>query len=179
MARFFTFSVDGKTKFRCRMRHVRCRACGARSDYPPYCRAHTDSILGVRVARSRIRGAGWGLFATRAFAAGNFIAPLFGDRVTSAELTRRYGAHTSPYGVMSDVGLYDGACLRYVGHMSNTIFRDGDDKSQSDGTNATINSDRRGRPWIAARAPIALGEEILTYYGPRYTLEAGTHHATQ
>lgn len=179
MARF-NYHVKGRLHFSTPMRRTRCKAagCAAVTKYPPFCAKHAAELLGVRVAPSRLRGAGLGLFTTRALAKGAMIAPLFGQVVTGEELFRRYGAHTAPYAVQTARVLYDGAGLRYVGHMSNTVL-DAAGHSVAAACNADIAEDKRGRPWIHAKKPIGARQEVLTYYGTEYTVEKATsHHST-
>jgi hypothetical protein len=174
--KYFSFTVSGKTHYKCKVKVTRCKRCSRLTQYPPFCKAHTSQVYGVTVARSRIPGAGKGLFATRPFKANTPIAPIYGETVSSSELTRRYGTSTAPYGVEASGRFYDGACLRYIGHMSNSVF-DVSGKSVAGRCNGTIAADRRGRPWLYSAKHIDAGEEVLTYYGQRYLLhgDASSH----
>ena len=179
MGHRFTYYRKGKVAFSCKMKRYRCsrKTCRESTIYPPYCSRHTKEIIGVTVAPSRIPNAGLGLFATRNLKAHQKIAPLFGEKVNRDELYRRYGPHTAPYAVFTAGSLIDGACVRFVGQMSNTVV-DMNGHSVRSATNAVIVSDEKNRPWIQATRPIAAGQEILTFYGDSYRVEGDTGHVT-
>lgn len=111
---------------------LRCRQCeapardGSRCKrtvciWMPFCWQHAQRLLGVRVAPSRVLANSNGLFATRAFAKGEMVAPYGGDVLTEADVKSRYGS--GPYAIgpylLSRV---DSACNRYIASAANGGF---------------------------------------------------------
>lgn len=197
----FTFKVGGIVQFTGVLACARCEGTTARGaqcrqrlcKYLPYCPAHAEALLGVRVAPSTIPGGGDGLFATRPIAAGEWIAPMRGQVVSESALDARYGAHTAPYANTvpapdtGDVGddvstvaaevIYDAALDRGIGNAANTRL-DAAGRSTRAGCNAEIFADDDGEPWLAATAAIATGAEIFAFYGDGYRVEDGVEHTT-
>lgn len=156
---------------------VRCRnrACLG----TPTCWTHTISKYGVRAKASTIPGAGKGLFATRAFKAGDWICPYIGEPITQECLDNRYpGDMTAPYAEQIPGGFVDSACVRGIGSISNALFtNNGRCRSASQ-----HNSVMRYRPslrqvWLKATRGVQSGAEIFNWYGNTYRLEDG--HVTK
>ena len=149
----------------------------------PYCYQHTQSELGVKVGASTIQGAGQGLFATKTFKGSDankkWIAPLSGQRISGAEVDRRYADATAPYTVSEKKKNWDGALKRYVGHYANSKFGK-HKKSVLKGTNAEI-ALHHDVPWLKAQMGkiIKPYKEILAYYGRQYRLEKDYYSTTR
>ncbi len=98
---------------------------------------------------------GLGLFAVRAFAAGERIAPYLGRRLTAPP------AHPTP------------GHPTYVVELSPGVWLDGDaadnparHANHSCAPNAELIQDEAaGHPWLVAARPLAVGEEITFDYG--------------
>lgn len=148
----------------------------------PYCAQHTRTELGLVVKPSRIPGAGLGLFTAPdvEFNVGDSIAMLRGEKVTKAELDRRYGDYTAPYGVtLSRTDIEDGATARYVGHFANTRVNPKGTTSVKTGTNAKISHNTTKKTvMLKATARIPPDTEILAYYGKQYQFNEGTRYTT-
>lgn len=172
--------------FRCHLECGRCihikgdgQRCRNRVCFGmPICWVHTKAVYGIRLRESTIVGAGKGLFATIPFAAGAYICPYVGERITEACLNERYpGNMTAPYAVTDNGRHTDSACLRGIGAMSNGLFKvDGSCRAERFHNSEIVS--RRGRGlWLRATKNIPAGAEILTYYGDEYKLEAD--HSTK
>ena len=96
----------------------------------PYCWTHLLYIKNLRIKPSNIPQAGKGLFAMdpltndtkKVFSKGERIVEYDGELMHHAELERRYGEYTAPYGVMisQNRDLYEDAALhRGVGSLCN------------------------------------------------------------
>ena len=148
----------------------------------PYCAQHTKTELGLVVKPSRIAGAGLGLFTAmdQEFQTDDLIAEVHGQRVTQAELDRRYGDFTAPYGVaLSKTVFEDGATARYVGHFANTQVNPAGTRSVQSGTNAKISHNVAKRTvFLKATKRIPPDTEILVYYGKQYQFNEGTRYTT-
>lgn len=129
---FGAYDPDGQLRFRC---DLQCdRPCGFPSSRAnractrnvcvglPYCWQHSRAVFGVesRVVDARI---GRGLFARKPFSPRSLVCPYMAERVSRAELDRRYGEGdvTAPYGVRagSSTTFYDAACRRGIGALAN------------------------------------------------------------
>lgn len=194
----FDFLEGACTRFSCNLRCGRCQAWRRRGGqcqnricrYTPFCYAHCLSELGVRVRPSGLH-AGEGLYANRrvGFRPGEPIAPLLGQRITPAESVVRYGRFpdgVAPYVTDSTGRLNDGACRRGIGFYSVGALRpppsehDHFRRPDPAGCNARIGVfylTPRKRParvpyeWLVATKPIRPGEEIITDFGARYSVD--------
>ena len=186
----------------CNLRCTQCRARRANGQrcrnrickYLPFCNVHARSIFGVTVRPSGIHGAG--LFATRAFAPGQPVAPLLGRYLTKRRLDAIYGdnLNTAPYAVTAPPRLLrgrgrlarnrrtvvDGACARYIGHYANTATAPHGERSDARRCNANFENRRlsvhmarqhQSIPWIVATRAIPAGGEIVAAYGPTYGID--------
>jgi len=118
--------------FACRLKTRRClgarKSDGKRCALQvtiglPYCWRHMRTALGVRVADSRIPGAGKGLFAARAFPRWELIAPYDGEILSRAQLDARYpgdatGAYALKYNGRPEQFI-DAACSRAAAAIVN------------------------------------------------------------
>ena len=87
----------------------------------PFCAEHSDKILGLRVGQSRHIPDASGLFATRSFRRGDWVAPYLGEVLTSSEISKRYG--TGPLALAPYVlHTVDAALVRGIGSASNGNF---------------------------------------------------------
>jgi hypothetical protein len=140
----------------------------------PFCHVHLKKNLGLQKKPSTIPNAGDGLFATRRFAAGEYIAPLDGRQFTLEQLDHRYLNNTAPYSVTHRDGTArDGACERHVGHLANSA------RGTRRGNNATLSSREDGKVWLKARQTITPGTEILVAYGPGYQMRPDAYKYTR
>ena len=174
----FIRNEDDETLFKGKLECQRCsytrdgQQCRRNTcKYLPMCWQHAGITYGVRVARSTIVGAGYGLFALRDFKAGEWIAPLLGEIIDEDELDERYGDATAPYVVSYGGERYDGALQRYIGHYSNSVFGKRGLPLLSK-TNAVIGAHHQ-QPWLKVQMMkrIKAGKEILTDYGDEYVLD--------
>jgi SET domain-containing protein len=127
----------------------------------PYCARHTVSELGVRVDKSKIKGAGLGLFAERAFKKGERIVQYNGEKLSHREYNERYDSdEMGSYGIelnsrwVLDAAKTSSGVARYVcdHHGSKT------------GQNCEYVSDA-GKIWVLALRDIKPGEELYSDYG--------------
>lgn len=183
----FRFTA-GESEHTCEVHCQQCTAIGSNGRRCklrtcvslPYCWIHAKKLLNVAVKTSTIPGAGLGLFTTARIPRGAWVAPLLGEEVDEATVTDRYGEYNAPYVLEIDSTgtMYDGACMKYVGHNANAMFgnvmRSGRDagkrRSVERGTNARI-ALREGEPWIRAKAAIQPNTEVLVNYGREYLLD--------
>ena len=147
----------------------------------PTCWVHTAALYGVRAKTSTIAGAGKGLFATRDFAANEWICPYVGEAIGQACLDARYpGDVTAPYVEMlpGGRGYVDSACMRGIGSLANALFTNAG-RCRSLGQHNAKASFRRGlgQTWLKTTKRVARGAEIFHYYGAAYRLEDG--HVTK
>lgn len=138
----------------------------------PYCALHTRKILGLKVDKSRLPGAGLGLFATKTFLPNEFIVEYTGER-----LSRRQMKH-----------LPKSRNCDYVFEISNNSYVDAKDRGSvarymndpiPNGLkpNVQFNTYHEdcpnhlsygGRVGVEATQQINPGEELLVNYGPSY-----------
>lgn len=132
-----------------------------------YCFQHLQSVYGVKIAPSKIPGAGSGLFATRDFARGAKIAPLGGRKISQETFENMYDFEdedgekydpTAPYAYSSSRPgkVNDAMCERSAGSYAN------------DPRDERVNA-RIGKAGILkAIKAIAKGDEIYVSYGGDY-----------
>lgn len=159
-----------KEKARCALRGPKGRCKRITSVTHPYCAQHTARVLGVRVAKSNIKGAGFGLFATKSFAVGDRIVEYKGDVLTQAEYDARYDENNmGAYGIeLNDTHVIDAArttsgVARYACSYQGSGARK---------PNAEYVSDEQ-QVWIVALKPIKAGQEIFTDYGEEMIVAMG------
>lgn len=127
---------------------------------------------GLRISRSTLPGVGQGLFAydkqrpygELMFKKGDTIAQYDGETVTKAELDRRYGQYTAPYGLQANRKAFeDGACHRGIGSLINAVHH------QKDGNVLLV--DKNHTLLVEASKGIRNGDELFTYYGKAYRFD--------
>ena len=127
----------------------------------PYCAKHTKKVMGLSVKKSKIKGAGLGLFAERTFKKGEEICKYEGEILTIDEYDERYADDDmGAYGItLNDKQIVDAALTssglgRYAcdyhgsGKKNNAEYQSDDDEI-----------------WIVAIKKIKKGDEIYTDYG--------------
>lgn len=117
------------------------------------------------------------MFADRSFSIGDFICPLGGVAIDKADLDERYYKYTAPYAIHVNGSRFeDGACHRIVGNLSNTGTNPRTGRIHKQYNNARFvrrYEDSHPYPiWLQAFTSIEPGEEIFTYYGSSYRLDA-------
>ncbi|RZK26948.1 MAG: hypothetical protein EOO43_01205 [Flavobacterium sp.] len=132
-----------------------------------FCSAHLAFNHHLKIKASTIPNAGLGLFAIDPlnsnsnevlFRKGVTIVKYMGESINEAELKRRYGNHTAPYGVQISQDRYeDGARIR---SLANT----------KPGYNNAILSIYRGHASLKATKKIRNGDEIFVSYGRAYKM---------
>ena len=134
--------------------------CGCKTAKGQHCHVHMRTLDGLRVTKSAVAGAGYGLFAARDFAAGEHLADYTGDELIIRQdgdggpyclaLTRRRAIDAAP----TNTG---------YGRWAN------DPRGSGGGPNAEFVVNRaRGTGRLRATARIRKGEEIFVSYGPQY-----------
>jgi hypothetical protein len=184
----FTFSVNGNTKFQCKIQCEQC--CITKPDGgqckrktcigSPYCYIHLLLVRHLRIKQSTLPNGGKGLFAMDpkatanavVFKKGDTIIDYDGELINDNTKTARYGKYTAPYAVecKKDCNV-DCACERGVGANANT---------NPNHNNATFSVDR-GRKTVKIKASknIRNGEEIFLSYGRSFKLNEPTQHVTK
>lgn len=176
--------------FQCNLKCTRCKGLtGADKQQctrtscigTPYCPDHMHSTLSLCIRPSTIPDAGQGVFACsrnsrrgkHVFHKGQIVCDYGGEVVSEAELTRRYGNLTAPYGLAGVTKGYfeDAACLRGIGSMINHNAERANVEYLHDlGQNKLV---------IRATKHIRDGEELFIDYGPDYVCnERGVTHST-
>jgi len=127
----------------------------------PYCSKHTRKHLGVSVKKSKIPGAGYGLFAEKSFKKGEYIVQYTGEHLTTDEYDARYGDDTlGAYGItLNDTTVID-AAKTSAGVARYACDFHGSGKKN----NAEYVTDDE-EVWIVATKKIKAGDEIYTDYG--------------
>ena len=185
----FTFEMLGEIVFQGTLECRRCTGLKADGDrcgrttckFLPMCFQHLRKEMGLAVKTSTIPNAGQGLFATRAFATDEYIAPVDGQRLTKQQLDDRYkdplDMVTAPYGIkITNNEIADGALQRWVGHFSNTRLGN-QGQSVKGGTNARLSIRAGNKPWLKAIQNIQPGAEIFTFYGSDFRVNDGSYRS--
>ena len=184
----FRFYINHELHFRAKLYSEQCTAqkkngqgckniCCIGS---PYCWTHLLYIKNLRIKPSNIPQAGKGLFAMdpltndtkKVFSKGERIVEYDGELMHHAELERRYGEYTAPYGVMisQNRDLYEDAALhRGVGSLCN--------HAAGGRANARL-AVSHSRIILIATKNIRNGDEILVNYGARYKFNEPTKYST-
>jgi hypothetical protein len=125
--------------FSCKLSSQRCEGlksnkqrCGRNTVRAlPYCWQHYQKINKLIIAKSKVKGGGFGIFACDpsidnnaiVFYKNDIICQYNGDELTEAKLNKRYGSggQTAVYTWQNpDNGLFvDSACRRYIGAFAN------------------------------------------------------------
>lgn len=185
MSFYFTNKqAEGKKKktFSCKLEKERCEGRNKSGTQCrrqvavglPYCHTHIKTDLRLQIKKSRVAGAGKGLFAWGPHGALVFktgatvVAEYRGEVVSTEELTSRYGFKTAPYAIqLTDSTIIDSACKRGIAAIANHKPR------------SRANAILSGTGRIRASRNIYAGDEIYVSYGANYRLhEAGVSHRT-
>ena len=158
---------------------VRCtrRVCIGRK----MCWQHSRSNLHLKVDKSKIPGAGKGLFAFRSkkkgltaqqlakpiFNKGQNIVKYEGENVTRQNLDNRYGDYTAPYALQIGNQIVDAALDRGIASIVNS-------KPPS---RANAKFTESGN--VKAMKPIYDGSEIYVYYGRDYKFDKNVTTTTK
>lgn len=135
----------------------------------PYCKEHTKLIEGVSVRRSKIKGAGFGLFAVRNFEPGEFISSYGGEILTEEQIETKYKYRKSVYVL----------CLNKDSYLDGEDKRSGNARYVNDGIHSEILFNNTvlvpnpvdPRKRLLCVHPIKKNQEILCDYGNSYWLE--------
>lgn len=175
------FRMDGS--FQCEIACQQCEfvkengiRCRNRTCFGvPYCWQHNRRVFGVQVRPS---DHGKGLFTTRFFASGSWIAPYKGELISTECLNLRYpGDVTAPYTVRRGARSFiDSACYRGIASMANAKFGRNRFSRSRNYHNSEIALRGNGELWLRAIRDIEEGHEIFVYYGTEYRLDH--NHAT-
>lgn len=162
---------------RCQFRKPNGEQCKNRVCFgSPVCWIHNRKNYGVQIKNSTIEGAGKGLFATKNIRFRDWICPVGGEQLQENCIDQRYpGDDLAPYAVTrgSDGVVFDAACVRGIGSMSNALFTPAGNPRNRKFHNSKMaeNPNDNNALWIQATKNIASGEEIFTFYGDEYTLD--------
>ncbi len=152
---------------------TRCSICTCKTG--PFCYIHLKYQKGLRVAPSRIPGAGMGLYTTVPRPAHSYIDDYTGERLTKKQLDARYpGDVVAPYawqhGRMyidpansnSGAARYANTCDAPVGtkrHCKNNLY---------------AKNTKRNVRFYTCNRPIKAGEELyVSYGGGGYSFDEG------
>lgn len=181
----FRMGKGNKTLFECDVQGFHCPVCN-RPVYVgiPFCKEHTKTELKLVVKRSRIPGAGDGLFAWSlnrnptsndvVFVKGDRICYYWGEHISVKELDRRYpGNIIGPYAIRNGEkgkGRYveHAACVRGIGSLANH-----GGKHQSNAEYHYLRDPKRFV--LVALRNIHHDEEILLDYGDNYDVADTTY----
>lgn len=147
-----------------------CKNCGIYATFAHSIVNHFNAYSMLVVKKSRIKGAGMGLFTTSPIRKGDMVVEYLGERMTWAKAMKRYD---------NDI-----TAARYLFHISdkNTIDAQrtmdslaryandagGPGKKSSRLKNNSEYSIIKGRPYIVANRKIGAGAEILVDYSGDY-----------
>lgn len=181
----FGTEANNATRFTCTLRCDRCAGTTRTGEQCkrrvciglPLCWTHLQQQKHLRIKRSEIEHGGKGLFVSYPrrgndiiFRPGNIIADYNGESIDEAELERRYGEFTAPYGIRQNRAIRDGACVRGVATMANTL----PGKQNSN----LIYAPRQHMFRLRATKNIHNNDEIYAAYGRSYRHREPTFHLT-
>jgi len=104
-----------RTRIDCQIEEMKCiiENCNTVSSLHPFCSLHLHQHLGLAVKKSKIHGAGCGLFTTRRFLKGDVIAPYTGRRSTFKEARKEKLPRVLPYALRTWRNRFiDASCIR-------------------------------------------------------------------
>ncbi len=135
--------------------------CGARTRNGEYCWNHLQSLMGLRIKKSNIAGAGRGVFAGRNFSEGDHVTDYTGDTVLGGD--QRIGGSNYVFGLSNRRAIDAARTNTAPGRLIN------DARGTDSRPNLTWKVDNiRHRVRLVASRPIAAGEELYVPYGRRY-----------
>ncbi len=127
------------------------------------------AVTGIEVRRSTVEGAGLGLFAVRAFAAGDVVCVYTGVILTAAEIGEMegFGEHWPlRFQYVMDIGA-DGVCVDIPENGLPARFIN-DNRDRSKINIRYVKQERLLLVELVATCDIAPGEELFVDYGPQY-----------
>lgn len=136
--------------------------------YYKYCFQHAQSILGLKIAKSSIPGAGKGLIATKTFRKGARIAEYGGDRLSPAEYNKTEGIFGLAVKKRNGVKeIIDAKSTQSgFGRWPNDCRAGDKRKKKCNGNNAKLMYvPRSDRAYVTASKRILPGSEVFTSYG--------------
>ena len=143
--------------------------CRARTKRGQYCYAHRRQMNGTRIKAASVRGHGLGLFATKAFREGDFIADYSGDYVAGPDGTVG-GAYFLNLrvrgGAAIDAARTNSGDGRWANDPRGVLLGQERRRAQPNSELSSPSGARRAK-LVATRA-IAAGDEIFVSYGPGY-----------
>lgn len=150
---------------RCYSDNANHQWCKLKTRHGGLCWIHRKKIDGLKIAKSKIKGAGKGLFAEKEFKRGEVVAKYTGDLVDT-QLVRNAGQKgSSSYAlevtqkITIDAARTNTADGRMINDARNTEFEN----------NVEFVADRRNKTaTLKAVRDIKIGEEILVAYGNSY-----------
>jgi len=149
----------------------RCKAttkaghrCKNRTCRGKYCWQHLKKGQGLRVKPSEIAGAGFGLFTTKPFKKNEKIVDYTGERVSRAEIDRRYVGTTGQY-VLCEGNRPKSRCVDARKTNSGAGRYANDARGSNQRNNARFLQRGFG---IKASRNIPVGREVLVSYGRGY-----------
>jgi hypothetical protein len=151
---------------RCTADNQQRAQCGCKTAKGQHCHVHMRSLDGLRVTKSKVAGAGNGLFAARDFAVGEHLADYTGD-----ELIIRQDGDGGPYCLaLTRNRAIDAAPTNTgYGRWAN------DPRGSGHGPNAEfVVNPARGTGRLRATRRIRRGDEIFVSYGAQYWATFGS-----
>lgn len=104
-----------RTRIDCQIEEAKCviENCNTVSSLHPFCPWHLRHYLGLVVRKSKIPGAGCGLFSTRRFLKGDVLVPYTGRRSTFKEARQEKLPRVLPYALRTWRNRFiDASCTR-------------------------------------------------------------------
>lgn len=130
-----------------------------------YCWQHSTKTLGLRVKKSTIPDAGFGLFTTRDFKKNHKIGDYSGTRMTKQEVDKKYNG-TAEYVICDRDRCIDGSdpnssFVRYINRSERNKQPNAIYKNMNNNHNISVRTTKR----------ISKGSEIFTRYGRTFHLK--------
>jgi hypothetical protein len=152
----------------------------------PYCFQHLKSFKHLQIRDSEIPNSGKGLFAVNpdarranavVFNTDGDICDYHGELIDHAELVRRYGTHTAPYGmtIKQHERYEDGALVRGVGTLVNHMTG----RNANAAFKIVMINKKAHHVKLQALKPIRNGDEIYVDYGNEYLFDEPTSYSTR
>lgn len=156
---------------RCGYHMTETRQCSRRTcKYAQYCWQHAKKVVGLQIRKSRIQGAGQGLFAARNFPSDSIVA-YYGGRYFQRR--KNIPVKYDDYVLQIDGGGFlehsrpqDGYA-RWVNHCRAKDIKDGN--CEGNNTDIVATEDKKGAFLkVKPEVEIQRGDEIFTSYGTNY-----------
>ena len=135
------------------------RRCKNRPCKSGKCWVHLKRDTGLRIKPSQIRGAGMGLYTTKRIKPNQLIGKYTGERMTKAQVDKRYGNRNPQYVLCSgnrcvDARKTNSSAVRFANAARGSRFKN--------------NASLRGLSLKSASKGIPANREIFTAYGSGY-----------